>query len=196
MLRPGLPRRPRSTHARSRRRCPKPGEHQAAGDAERRPHRTSRTTSPTSSCQRRGTSGVYGGDLRVRTTIDLGLQKLAREAIAKELPPSIGPTAALVATRRAHRRGARDDRRPQLPPQPVQPRNAGRAPAGSAFKPFVLAAALEAGISPATTLVSKPRRDLPRRQALERQQLRGRIPRPDRPRTRRSPSPTTRSSRS
>ena len=57
--------------------------------------------------------------------------------------------------RRSHRRRARDGRRPQLPPEPVQPRDAGseRQP-GSSFKPFVLAAALRAGISPATTIVS------------------------------------------
>ena len=50
----------------------------------------------------RGTRYVYGANLRVTTTIDLGLQKLAREAIAKEPPPSIGPTAVLVALATSH----------------------------------------------------------------------------------------------
>src|SRR6185503_7767275 len=39
------------------------------------------------------TRGVYGGGLRVRTTIDLRMQRMAQEAVAKVLPPSIGPTA-------------------------------------------------------------------------------------------------------
>jgi penicillin-binding protein 1A len=102
----------------------------------------------------RGT-GVYGGNLRVQTTIDLGLQKLAREAIAKELPPSIGPTAALVALD-PHTGavlamvGGRNYHHSQF-----NLATQGERQPGSAFKPFVLAAALESGISPATTLESK-----------------------------------------
>ena len=57
----------------------------------------------------------------------------------------------------------------------------GERQPGSAFKPFVLAAALKAGISPATTLDSAPGDDRCRRPALEREQLRAREPRPDRP---------------
>jgi membrane peptidoglycan carboxypeptidase len=72
--------------------------------------------------ERRGSRDVYGGGLRVTTTIDLQLQDRAREAIAKWLPDPTGPQAAL----------------------------------GSSFKPFVLAAALEQGIAPATTFESKP----------------------------------------
>jgi penicillin-binding protein 1A len=104
----------------------------------------------------RGTRNVYGGNLRVRTTIDMGLQKLARDAIAKVLPPSIGPTAALVALD-AHTGavlamvGGRNYHRSQF-----NLATQGERQPGSAFKPFVLASALEEGISPATTLVSKP----------------------------------------
>ncbi len=102
-----------------------------------------------------GTSRVYGGNLRVTTTIDLGLQKLAREAIANVLPESIGPTAALV-TIDTHTGavlamvGGRNYHRSQF-----NLATQGERQPGSAFKPFVLAAALESGISPATTLVSK-----------------------------------------
>ena len=103
----------------------------------------------------RGTVHVYGANLRVKTTIDLGLQKLAREAIAKELPPSIGPTAALVALD-PHTGavlamvGGRNYHHSQF-----NLATQGERQPGSAFKPFVLAAALKSGISPATTLVSK-----------------------------------------
>src|SRR5262249_62152925 len=44
-----------------------------------------------------GARRTFGGGLRVKTTLDVDLQKAAREAIATALPPSVGPTAALVA---------------------------------------------------------------------------------------------------
>ena len=104
----------------------------------------------------RGTHNAYGGNLRVRTTIDLGLQKLAREAIAKVLPPSVGPTAALVSLD-THTGavlamvGGRNYHRSQF-----NLATQGERQPGSAFKPFVLAAALKSGIAPSTTLVSQP----------------------------------------
>jgi penicillin-binding protein 1A len=103
-----------------------------------------------------GTRRVYGGNLHVHTTIDLGLQKLAREAIAKVLPPSVGPTAALVSID-AHTGavlamiGGRNYHHSQF-----NLATQGERQPGSAFKPFVLATALAEGIAPSTTLVSKP----------------------------------------
>ena len=92
----------------------------------------------------------------MRTTIDLKLQKMASEAIAKVLPPEIGPTAALVTL----------DPRTGAVLAMVGGRNyhqsqfnlatQGERQPGSSFKPFVLAAALKSGISPATTFVSQP----------------------------------------
>ena len=124
---------------------------------------------------------VFGGGLHVTTTIDLGLQQLARDAIAKELPPSVGPTAALVAL----------DARTGAVLAMVGGRNyhqsqfnlatQGERQPGSAFKPFVLAAALRAGIAPSTTFNSQAGDDRRRRPALARQQLRRRVPRADRP---------------
>src|SRR5439155_13789170 len=46
---------------------------------------------------RYGSGKVFGGGLKVVTTIDLGLQQRAREAIAKWLPGPTDPAAALVA---------------------------------------------------------------------------------------------------
>jgi penicillin-binding protein 1A len=102
------------------------------------------------------TRGVFGGGLRVRTTIDLKMQDMAREAIAKVLPPSIGPTAALVALD-AHTGavlamiGGRNYHQSQF-----NLATQGERQPGSSFKPFVLATALKSGISPSTTFVSQP----------------------------------------
>ncbi len=103
-----------------------------------------------------GTGRVFGGGLRVRTSIDLKLQKLARDAISKWLPSPTGPAAALVAIDPRDGRvlamfGGRNFRESQFN-LAVQ----GERQPGSAFKPFALAAALVAGVSPSTTFVSKP----------------------------------------
>jgi penicillin-binding protein 1A len=103
-----------------------------------------------------GSRGVYGEGLRVRTTIDLGLQELARKAVWNLLPNAEGPSAALVALDPTTGNvlamvGGRNYSKSQFN-LAVQSR---RQP-GSAFKPFVLASALENGISPATHFTSEP----------------------------------------
>jgi penicillin-binding protein 1A len=103
-----------------------------------------------------GASMVYGGGLKVKTTIDLELQQLAREAISKWLTDPEGPSAALVAI--DPRTGAvkamvgGSNYRESQFNLAVQ---SERQP-GSAFKPFVLATALRQGISPATRMTSEP----------------------------------------
>lgn len=103
-----------------------------------------------------GSGKVFGGGLRIYTSIDLTLQRLAREAIDKWLPDPKGPSAALVAIDPRDGRvlamvGGRNFHKSQFN-LAVQ----GERQAGSSFKPFVLAAALDEGISPQTVFTSKP----------------------------------------
>src|SRR5439155_6307914 len=103
-----------------------------------------------------GSSRVFGGGLRVYTTLDLGLQKMARKAVAKSLSNPDGPQAALVAIDPRDGSvlamvGGSNYRESQFN-LAVQ----GERQPGSAFKPFVLAAALDEGISPATHFESHP----------------------------------------
>jgi penicillin-binding protein 1A len=96
------------------------------------------------------------GGLRVQTTIDLGMQRRAEDAVTKWLgnPPN-GPQASLVAINnttgevRAMVGGTDYDH------VPFNLATQGQRQPGSAFKPFVLATALRRGISPSSTWVSK-----------------------------------------
>jgi len=97
---------------------------------------------------------TFGDGLRVRTSIDLELQRTARAAVNKWLTNPNGPSAALVAMDPRDGRvlamiGGDNFRKSQFN-LAVQ----GQRQAGSSFKPFVLATALREGIAPASTLVS------------------------------------------
>jgi penicillin-binding protein 1A len=105
---------------------------------------------------RYGSSTVFGGGLRVRTSINLRIQQHARDAIAKWLDWTDAPSAALVAMDPRDGRvlamvGGENYRKSQFN-LAVQ----GERQPGSSFKPFVLATALEEGIAPGTTFVSRP----------------------------------------
>ncbi|MBJ7471081.1 MAG: transglycosylase domain-containing protein [Solirubrobacteraceae bacterium] len=94
------------------------------------------------------------GGLRVRTTLDAKLQKAAEESVGAWLSGS-GPTASMVVIDngtgevRAMVGGANFEK------HPFNIATQGRRQPGSSFKPFVLASALRAGISPSSTWESK-----------------------------------------
>ena len=103
-----------------------------------------------------GAGRVFGGGLKVTSTIDLELQETAHKAIESVLKTPGGPAAALVAI--DPRTGAvkamvggSNFRESQF----NLATQAERQP-GSSFKPIVLATALRQGISPVTTFDSKP----------------------------------------
>jgi len=105
---------------------------------------------------RYGAGRVFGGGLRVRTTIDLNVQRFARQAITKWLTNPNGPSAALVAVNPRDGSvlamiGGNNYRKSQFN-LAVQ----GERQPGSSFKPFVLATALKDGISPDSDFESGP----------------------------------------
>ena len=106
-----------------------------------------------------GPRRTFGGGLRVRTTLDVDLQKAAREAIASVLPGSVqstpyGPTAAMVVLD-AHKGsvlamvGGANYHRSQF-----NLATQGERQPGSSFKPFVLATALKENIAPSSIFTS------------------------------------------
>ncbi len=106
-----------------------------------------------------GESLVYGGGLRIHTTLDLTDQQAAEAAIATTLDRPDDPQAALVALDangavKAYV-GGRDFAALQVDLARGRDGGGGGRQTGSAFKPFVLAAAAEQGI-PVGTLFPAP----------------------------------------
>ncbi len=92
---------------------------------------------------------LFRGGLEIHTTLDPGLQAIAEAAVDDILPPD-GPSAALVAIdpRTGHvlaMVGGRDFYDTAAPSAQFNLATQGRRQPGSAFKPFVLAAAAEQG---------------------------------------------------
>jgi len=105
--------------------------------------------------ERYGAPRAYNGGLKIRTTLDLGLQRAAEQSIDNYLANSEGPTASLVAIEnstgevRAMVGGRNYDE------TPFNLATEGERQPGSSFKAFDLAAALEDGISPDSEWTSK-----------------------------------------
>jgi penicillin-binding protein 1A len=102
-----------------------------------------------------GPRKAFSGGLRVRTTLNTDIQRIARDAIHSVLPPGgNGPTAALVAMNVQTGAvlamvGGENYHRSQF-----NLATQGERQPGSAFKPFVLATALRENISPSSVLTS------------------------------------------
>ena len=94
------------------------------------------------------TRRLFEGGLRIHTTLDRDLQLAAEQAVARWRPPS-GPDIALVAIdpRDGGVRAVVGGRNFKRESYNAALQGVGRQP-GSSFKTFVLAAALDAGISP------------------------------------------------
>ena len=101
---------------------------------------------------RYGSARVYGGGLQITTTLDLRLQRAAQAAVDEHLPDTReNPDAAVVTIDNRTGEvltmvGGRDWERSKVNLATMQCEGCGRQ-AGSAFKPFTLAAALEQDFS-------------------------------------------------
>ncbi|MFL5866194.1 MAG: transglycosylase domain-containing protein [Thermoleophilaceae bacterium] len=99
---------------------------------------------------------VFGGGLKIKTTLDPELQQAAQQAITSNLG-GIGPSASLVAIDnktgeiRAMVGGANFNE------HPFNLATEGHRQPGSSFKPFTLVAALERGYGPTSTFTSQPK---------------------------------------
>jgi len=108
--------------------------------------------------QQYGAATVRSGGLKVYTTIDPRLQRLAKRAIKEQFPYKSDPAAAVVSI--DPRNGAIRAMAAETPGRSGNQFNLvaqAKRQAGSTFKTFVLAAAIERGINPETsTYVSAP----------------------------------------
>jgi penicillin-binding protein 1A len=105
--------------------------------------------------ERYGAPRAFDGGLRVKTTLDLDLQRAAEQAIGTYLGYPGGPTASLVAIENATGEvramvGGRN-----YDETPFNLATTGERQPGSSFKAFDLAAALEDGISPESVWASR-----------------------------------------
>jgi len=98
---------------------------------------------------------AFLGGLRIKTTLDLELQKAAEQAVANYLAATAGPGAAMVVieNRTGQVRAMVGGR--NYDSSPFNLATEGERQPGSSFKAFDLAAALEDGISPESVWTSK-----------------------------------------
>jgi penicillin-binding protein 1A len=102
-----------------------------------------------------GSQRAFGGGLRVTTTLDVDLQRAARQAIASVLPQNrVNPSVALVALDAQSGAVLAMVGGANYHQNQFNLATQGERQPGSAFKPFVLATALRENISPSSTLTS------------------------------------------
>lgn len=106
---------------------------------------------------RYGVRRTFEGGLRVYTTIDMGRQAAAEKSVATVLNQPADPSASLVSLEpgTGYVRAMVGGR--NFSEQKFNVATQGHRQPGSAFKPFVLATAMNKGISPGTTFVSEPK---------------------------------------
>jgi penicillin-binding protein 1A len=100
---------------------------------------------------------VFAGGLKVKTTIDPELQEAAESAIVGRLA-GVGPDAALVAIKNSTGEVRAMVGGSDFNSRPFNLATNGHRQPGSAFKPFILARALDDGIDPNSTWTSAPQR--------------------------------------
>ncbi|MBA3807376.1 MAG: transglycosylase domain-containing protein [Solirubrobacterales bacterium] len=105
--------------------------------------------------ERYGAPRAFDGGLKIKTTLDLSLQRSAEQAVNNYLAYRGGPTASLVTIENATGEvramvGGRDYNE-----SPFNLATEGERQPGSSFKAFDLAAALQDGISPGSVWTSK-----------------------------------------
>ena len=105
--------------------------------------------------ERYGAPRAFDGGLKIKTTLDLQLQRAAEQAVGAYLANPEGPSASLVAIENSTGEvramvGGRNYNE-----SPFNLATEGERQPGSSFKAFDLAAALEAGISPESVWPSK-----------------------------------------
>jgi penicillin-binding protein 1A len=105
--------------------------------------------------ERYGAPRAFDGGLKIRTTLDLELQRSAEQAVNNYLAYPGGPTASLVAIENSTGEvramvGGRDYNQSAF-----NLATEGERQPGSSFKAFDLAAALESGISPSSVWSSR-----------------------------------------
>src|SRR5215210_4229407 len=102
-----------------------------------------------------GARRAFEGGLRITTTLDVKLQAAAEQAVNTWLSMPGGPQASLVAIDNATGEVRAMVGGEDYAAHPFNLATQGQRQPGSAFKPFVLATAIDQGISPASVWASK-----------------------------------------
>jgi penicillin-binding protein 1A len=105
--------------------------------------------------ERYGAPRAFDGGLRIRTTLDLPLQRAAEQAVSGYLSNPEGPAASLVAIENSTGEVRAMVGGRSYAESPFNLATEGERQPGSAFKAFDLAAALKDGISPYSVWASK-----------------------------------------